>query len=130
MWKRFVSSYFNRDMNQKLQCLTQGSKSVDEYHKEMEIIMIPARVEERPKATMNRFLNDLNKKIANILKLQHDIDLEEMVHIAAKIEKQLKSKRISRGVTSSTTQFNSRWLRRDESKKVKEKKNKQPSTNP
>lgn len=53
-------------MNKKLQCLTQGTKSVEEYYKEMEIIMIRVRVEEWPKAIMTWFLGGLNKEIANI----------------------------------------------------------------
>lgn len=46
----------------------------------MKITITQARVEERLKATMARFLEGLNKEIANILKLYNYIDLEEMVH--------------------------------------------------
>ena len=34
---RFVSSYYGRDLHNKLQRLIQGNRSVDEYYKEMEI---------------------------------------------------------------------------------------------
>ena len=44
----------------KLQGLNQGSRSVDEYFKEMEIAMIRANVFEDREATMARFLNGLN----------------------------------------------------------------------
>ena len=37
-----------------------GSKSVDEYYKEIEIIMIRVNVEEDHETTMRRFLNALN----------------------------------------------------------------------
>ncbi|GKV06322.1 hypothetical protein SLEP1_g18223 [Rubroshorea leprosula] len=37
MRKRFVPSHYYRDLYQRLQGLTQGSKSVEDYHKEMEI---------------------------------------------------------------------------------------------
>jgi hypothetical protein len=42
--RRFVPNYYYRDLYLKLQGLNQGYKSVDEYHKEMEIAMIRANV--------------------------------------------------------------------------------------
>nr|XP_027096099.1 uncharacterized protein LOC113715996 [Coffea arabica] len=36
MRKRFVSNYYYRDLYQKLQTLSQGSRSVEDYYKEME----------------------------------------------------------------------------------------------
>ena len=77
---------------QKLQSLTQGYRSVDDYHKEMEIAMIRTNVEEDREATMARFLNGLNRDIANMVELQHDVELEDMVHMAIKVERQLKRK--------------------------------------
>ncbi|KAH9704900.1 hypothetical protein KPL70_011651 [Citrus sinensis] len=62
---------------------TQGSKSVENYHKEMEISMIRANVEDR-EATMARFLTELIKKIANLAKQQYYMELEDMVHMAMK----------------------------------------------
>lgn len=50
--KRIVPSYYNRDINQKLQRLTQGSKLVEEYHKKIEISMIRVRVYEKLEPTM------------------------------------------------------------------------------
>ncbi|RVW59154.1 hypothetical protein CK203_105254 [Vitis vinifera] len=66
--------------------------SVDDYHKEMEIAMIRANVEEDREATMARFLNGLNRDIANVVELQHYVELEDMVHMAIKVERQLKRK--------------------------------------
>ena len=60
MRKRFVPSHYYRGLHQKLQSLTQGNRSVEDYYKEMEIAMIRADVEEDRKATMARFLNGLN----------------------------------------------------------------------
>ena len=42
---------------------------MDDYHKEMEIAMIRANVEDDRKATMSRFLNGLNRDIANVVEL-------------------------------------------------------------
>ena len=44
---------------------------MDDYHKEMEIDMIRANVEEDREATIARFLNGLNWDIANVVELQH-----------------------------------------------------------
>ena len=65
---------------------------MDDYHKEMEIAMIRANVEEDREATMARFLNGLNRDIANTVELQYYVELEDMVHMAIKVERQLKRK--------------------------------------
>ncbi|KAH9769539.1 Endonuclease [Citrus sinensis] len=57
MRRRFVPSHYYRELHQRLQSLTQGSRSVEDYHKEMEIIMIRANIEEEREATMARFLH-------------------------------------------------------------------------
>ena len=92
--RRFVPSHYYRDLYQKLQSLTQGYRSVDDYHKEVEIAMIRANVEEDRDATMARFLNGLNRDIAIVVELQHYLELEDMVHMAIKVERQLKRKGI------------------------------------
>jgi hypothetical protein len=58
--RQFVPSHYYRDLYQKLQSLTQGYRSMDDYYKEMEIALIRANVEEDKEATMARFLNGLN----------------------------------------------------------------------
>jgi hypothetical protein len=92
MMRRFVPSHYYRELYQKLPSLTQGYKSVDDYYKEMEITMIQANVVEDREATMARFLNGLNLDIANVVELQHYVELEDMVHMAMKVERQLKRK--------------------------------------
>lgn len=42
---------------------------MEEYHKEMELTMIWAQVQECPKTTMAPFLEGLTEEIANILEL-------------------------------------------------------------
>jgi len=72
--------------------ITQGNKSVEEYQKELEVVMITANVNEDEKVTMSRFLNGLNRDIANVVALQSYFDLEELVHLAIKVEGQFKRK--------------------------------------
>ena len=45
---------------------------------------------------MVRFLAGLNREIAKIVELQYYVDLEDMVHMALKVERQLKQKDSSR----------------------------------
>ena len=94
MRRRFIPSHYYRELHQRLQTLTQGSMSVEEYHKEMEILIIKANVEEDREATMVRFLNGLNKNIADRVDLHHYIEIEDLVNLAMKVEKQLKGKKV------------------------------------
>jgi hypothetical protein len=84
-----VPNHYYRDLYLKLQALNQGYKRVDEYYKEMEIAMIRANVVKDREATMDRFLNRLNRDIANVVELQRYVELEDMVHMATKVERQL-----------------------------------------
>ena len=52
--------------------------------------MIRANVEEDREATMARFLLGLNREIHNKVEMQHYVELEDMVHMAIKVEQQLK----------------------------------------
>jgi hypothetical protein len=113
MRRRFVPSHFYRDLYQRLQNLTQGSRSVEDYHKEMEVAMIRANVEEDREATMARFLSCLNRDIANVIELQHYVEIEDMVHMAMKVERQLKRKGTARFTSVSNTTWKSKWDRND-----------------
>jgi hypothetical protein len=77
MKKRFVPSYYYRELHQKLHKLTQGSKSVEDYHKEMEMLLIKANIEEDSDVTMARFTGGPNKEIADVVELHHYVDMED-----------------------------------------------------
>ncbi|XP_038973002.1 uncharacterized protein LOC120105029 [Phoenix dactylifera] len=87
MRKRFVPSHYYRDLHRKLQSLTQGSMSVEDYYKEMEIAMIRANVEEDREATMARFIGGLKKEIADVVELQHYIEMKDLLHKAILVER-------------------------------------------
>ncbi|XP_019435873.1 PREDICTED: uncharacterized protein LOC109342321 [Lupinus angustifolius] len=70
MRRRFVPSSYQRDVHNKLQRLTQGNKSVDEYFKEMELALLRSNFHEDREATMARFLHGLNPEIQDIVELQ------------------------------------------------------------
>ena len=88
--KRFVSTYYYRELYSKLQNLRQDNRSVKEYYKEMRVAMTRANIEEDRETTMARFLAGLNIQIQNVVELQHYVELEDMVHMAIKIENQVK----------------------------------------
>ncbi|KAL4309577.1 hypothetical protein GQ457_01G017200 [Hibiscus cannabinus] len=106
MRKRFVPAHYHRDILQKLQSLKQGNKSVEDYFKEMEISMICANINEDREATMARFLARLNIDIADVLELQHYVELEDMMHMAIKIERKNKRKPYKSNPTASSSQWN------------------------
>jgi hypothetical protein len=78
----------------------------------MEILMIRANVVEDREATMARFLNGLNREIANVVELQHYVELEDMLHVAMKVERQLKRKGTARqpiGTSSANPSWKPGW---------------------
>ncbi|PKI60635.1 hypothetical protein CRG98_018985 [Punica granatum] len=112
MRRRFAPSYYYRELHLKLQSLRQGTRSVEDYHKEMEIVLIRANIEEDEEATMARFLCGLNREIANVVELQHYVEIEEMVGMAMKVERQLKRGRSAKhegGSYSGSSNWKSKW---------------------
>ena len=122
MRRRFVPSYYHQELYNKLQRLTQGSRSVDDYYKEMEVAMIRANIEEDREATMARFLHGLNREIADVVEMQHYVELTDMVHQAIKVEQQLKRRNFPRrGPSSAPTNSWRSAPKRDEFPSAKPK---------
>jgi hypothetical protein len=92
MKKRYVHKDYYRELFNLLQMIKRGNKSVEENHKELEMAMTRANVNEHEEETMSRYFNGLNRDIANVVELQSYVDLEELVHLAIKVEGQLKRK--------------------------------------
>ncbi|XP_043809768.1 uncharacterized protein LOC122723079 [Manihot esculenta] len=111
MRKKYVPTYYHRDLHHQLQRLTQGSKSVDEYHKEMELLLIKANIVEEEDQTMARFFGGLNKEIADVVDLQPYVDLEDLVNIAIKVERQRGRNRwgSNRAAQNSNSKWGSKW---------------------
>src|SRR5262249_53365054 len=112
MRRRFVPNHYYRDLHQRLQGLVQGNKTVEEYYKEMEIAMIRASVQEDREATMARFLSGLNVDIANVVELHPYVEINDMVHMAIKVERQLKRKgstKHSNVYSNQNSQWKSSW---------------------
>ena len=113
MRKRFFSTYYYWELYNKLKNLRQGNRSVKGYYKEMKVAMTRANIEADREATMARFLAGLNWEIQNVVELQHYVELEDMAHMAIKIENQVKRRgssntRSTLGPSSSTWKSNQR----------------------
>ena len=115
MRRRFVPSHYYRELFNKLQRLSQGNHSVEDYYQEMEVAMIRANIEEDREATMARFLAGLNQEIANQVELHHYVELEDMVHMATKVEKQLKRKGARQSKYSEPTLWKSNYPKKKRS---------------
>jgi len=80
----------------RLQMITRGSKSVEEYQKELEMAMIRANFNEDEEVMMSMFFNGLNRDITNVVELQSYVEFKELVHLAIKVEGLLKRKSSTR----------------------------------
>ena len=87
MTRHFIRSHYCRKLYQCLQNLTQSAKSVENYHKEIEMAMIKANIEEDKETTVARFLPRLKGDIQDIMRLQYYMELEDLIHLAMKVEK-------------------------------------------
>ncbi|KAL5797688.1 hypothetical protein ACOSQ2_002508 [Xanthoceras sorbifolium] len=85
--------------------------------------MIRADVQEDREATMARFLNGLHRDIVNVVELQHYVELTDMVHMAIKVEQQLKRKGSTRvGQNSgSSSSWKPNWSKREDQPSFKAK---------
>ncbi|KAL5834696.1 hypothetical protein ACOSQ4_014193 [Xanthoceras sorbifolium] len=85
--------------------------------------MIRADVQEDREATMARFLNGLHRDIANVVELQHYVELTDMVHMAIKVEQQLKRKGSTRvgQNSSSSSSWKPNWSKREDQPSFKAK---------
>jgi hypothetical protein len=119
MRHRFVPTHYFWVLHQNLQRLVQGAKSVEDYHKKMEMCMVMANIEEDEEVTMARFLGGLNKGIANTIELSKYDTFEEMLDMAMKIEKQKKGKSTNKFQGNSSDTWGSIWFKSDEKKDFK-----------
>ena len=58
---------------------------------------------------MARYLASLNQEITNVVELQHYVELEDMVHMAMKVERQLKRRVSSRFGVATPSGSSSPW---------------------
>ncbi|KAL1203463.1 putative mitochondrial protein [Cardamine amara subsp. amara] len=105
MRQRFVPSHYNRELHHRLRNLVQGNRSVEEYFKEMETLIIRADIQEDQEATMSRFMGGLSRDIVDKLEVQNYVELEELLHKAIMFEKQLKRRSSKPSFTSGKSSY-------------------------
>ncbi|RDX60126.1 hypothetical protein CR513_61761, partial [Mucuna pruriens] len=77
MRRRFVPSHYHRDLHKNCKVL-----SVEDYYKEMKIAVTRANVKENHEVTMARLIGGLKKEIADVVELQHYMEIEDLLHKA------------------------------------------------
>ncbi|XP_065871954.1 uncharacterized protein [Euphorbia lathyris] len=103
MKKRFVPAHYYKELLKELQSMSQGNQSVEDYHKQLEMALIRADIQEDEEATMVRFLMGMKREIRNPLELQTYFHMDEMLHKAIKIERQLQEVEKGRSKFKGTT---------------------------
>ncbi|VFQ70540.1 unnamed protein product, partial [Cuscuta campestris] len=88
--KKFLPEQYVRDNFAKLQHLRQGTRSVEDYTREFEELLMRCDLQENDSQTLVRYLFGLNTQIANIVELQPYDTFEELSKLALKVESQLK----------------------------------------
>ena len=94
--KRHIPSYYERELMDKLQRLRQGSISVEEYRQQMELLLLRAGHREEEITSIARFLSGLNMEVRDKVELLPYRDLDNLVQLCIRVEKQLKRKPTSK----------------------------------
>lgn len=87
--------------------------SIEDYHKQMEISMIWANIEEDWEATMAHFFRRLNKEIVDIVELHHYVEMEDMVNMGIEVERQMKEKK------NTCINWRFKWPKKEKEAKIK-----------
>nr|KYP36433.1 Transposon Ty3-I Gag-Pol polyprotein [Cajanus cajan] len=98
---RHIPPYYEHELTDKLQRLKQGSSSVEEYRKSMELLMMRVGIREEERTTISRFQSGLNLEIRDKFELLPYRDLYELVQLCSRVEHQLKRKSFRKDSTLS-----------------------------
>lgn len=101
--KKYVPSHHRREMQMKLQRMSQGQRSVDEYARDLEMVMMRAGIREDEETTMSRFLEGLKPEVRDLVEMTQYVDLDDLTHQAVKAEQQLKWKAFARWNQTSSS---------------------------
>ena len=83
---KFLPPHYLQDNFLKLHHLKQGSKSVEEYTREFEQLLLKCSLEEDESQTLIRYLCGLNDEIAHVVELHPYTSLDELSVLAHKVE--------------------------------------------
>jgi len=95
LWRRHVPSYYERELLFQLQKHRQRDLIVEEYRQKIKLLMLRARVKEKPEDTISRFKSGLNLEIqyrVELFPFNYFKNLDDFVQLCARVEQQLKSR--------------------------------------
>jgi len=93
MHEHFIPFYHRRETLLKLQRLQQGSMCVEEYFKLMESMLLKVGLhDEHEEEKVTRFVSGLRREIQDVVDLYEYSTLSKVLHLALKVENQLKRK--------------------------------------
>jgi hypothetical protein len=90
MCHRFVPSYYDRALLNKLQCLKQGTHSVEEHYQELQTGMLHCGLVENNDTAMAHFLGGLNRDIQDVLDYKEYNNITRLFHLACKAEREVQ----------------------------------------
>ncbi|XP_073525656.1 uncharacterized protein [Phyllobates terribilis] len=95
MRARFIPPNHNRELIRRLENLKQGNMGVEETFNAMQVAMARAGVVEDEESTMARYLRILTPSLADQIDLYPHETVSELLHLAIKVEKQVKGRNAS-----------------------------------
>ena len=98
--KKHIASYYERELMDKFQRLRQGSMIVEEYRKQMELLLLRDKLREEERTNITRFFSGLNMEVRDKIELLPYRDLDELVQLCIRVEQQLKRKSSSKSYGS------------------------------
>jgi len=98
----------------KLQGLHQTNLSVEEYWKKMVLYIIRAGINEDNHTTICRFLSGLKLEIRNKVELLPYKDLNDLIQLSIKVEKQILRKQSSQKQSSNYASYDKEEVQRGE----------------
>jgi hypothetical protein len=113
MRRQFVPSSYQRDLQNRLQMLKQGKKTVDEYYKEMELLLVRAGIREDPESKMARFLSGLNEEISGFVEMFPYRTLQDLVDQAMRTERKIQQE--TRGKSYGSHSIAAPWCKQQSS---------------
>jgi len=90
---RFVPPHYRKELLLKFQRIHQGSKSVDECFKDLEVTLTKINMYDSEESKISRFVSGLRREIQDVVELYEYNSLEKLVHLAIKVESQVLKKK-------------------------------------
>ncbi|KAH6776545.1 hypothetical protein C2S52_014106 [Perilla frutescens var. hirtella] len=85
--------HYERELEKKLNRIKQGTRSIEEYHKELETAWNRVGKKESLNSTIIRYIEGMNPDISCEVELRDFTSVDDMVHYASIVERQLREGR-------------------------------------